>query len=182
MMQIMFKWKKSSTRWEDLLAQVLQGATHINSPIHGELHWRAVAEAGMSIAATGGGCPRVALAFGMIHDCKRLNDDWDPEHGERASGWASGSKTLRNLLGKEGQEAVARACLDHEKGKITEDPVIGSCWDADRINLWRVGITPNRSFFSVLKGEEFAQFLQTYKERWRSPGSWSELIATLPSN
>jgi hypothetical protein len=29
------------------------------------------------------------------------------------------------------------------------DPTIGACWDADRLNLWRVGVAPARRLLST---------------------------------
>ena len=29
------------------------------------------------------------------------------------------------------------------------DPTIGACWDADRLNLWRVGVAPARGMLST---------------------------------
>ncbi len=35
------------------------------------------------------------------------------------------------------------ACEEHTNGDVSSDPTIGVCWDADRMNLWRVGIKPD---------------------------------------
>ena len=32
------------------------------------------------------------------------------------------------------------------EGCVHADPTIGTCWDADRLDLWRVGITPHARF------------------------------------
>ena len=32
------------------------------------------------------------------------------------------------------------------RGDPHADPTIGTCWDADRLDLWRVGITPHVRF------------------------------------
>lgn len=171
----MFKSCRQNLSWNILLREALAASTHHNSPIHGQLHWRAVAQAGISIAADGG-CAKVALAFAMIHDCQRINDEWDPDHGERAAVWASKSRTLLHLVGKERRALVSEACLNHEKGYTTQNPVIGSCWDADRINLWRVGLMPLEDFFSVLSGLRFLEMRNFYQEGWRDPASWEDLI------
>ena len=31
----------------------------------------------------------------------------------------------------------------HSDGHIEGDPVLRACWDADRLDLWRVGIEPD---------------------------------------
>ena len=37
------------------------------------------------------------------------------------------------------------ACEHHEKGRVSDNPTVGCCWDADRLDLGRVGITPHPS-------------------------------------
>jgi uncharacterized protein len=34
------------------------------------------------------------------------------------------------------------ACEEHTNGGVGRDPTVGVCWDADRLNLRRVGIKP----------------------------------------
>lgn len=165
--------------WHSLLSEVQQGATHASSPLHGDKHWRAVAAAGIEIAGNNFEQRAVALAFGMIHDCQRLNDDWDPEHGLRAASWASRSQQLAGLIGKEGRNLVSQACLDHENGFTSNDETIGLCWDADRINLWRVGVCPDQRFFSVLSGSAFEQMSVKYIDAWHRPPDWGELIGMM---
>lgn len=151
-------------------------ATHSSSPIHGDKHWRAVAAAGIEIAGNDFERRAVALAFGMIHDSQRLNDCWDPEHGLRAALWAMKSRSLAGLIGTESRDLVSRACLDHEKGGISTERSIGICWDADRINLWRVGICPDPSFFSVLRGSVFEIMSRKYFDAHHQPPEWDTLI------
>lgn len=155
----------------------MRDATHATSTLHGEQHWRAVADAGVEIALHGGGCPKLALAFGMIHDCQRLNDDWDPLHGTRAARWAKRSRHAKNLLGADSLALLVKACDGHDGGRTTKSAAIGACWDADRINLWRVGIEPDNKFFSVLRGEKFNEMKGRYRTGWSTPPEWDEIIA-----
>jgi hypothetical protein len=38
-------------------------------------------------------------------------------------------------------------------GRITtRQPTVGACWDADRLNLLRVGMTPDARFMSTAEG------------------------------
>ncbi len=41
------------------------------------------------------------------------------------------------------------ACEEHTNGGVCANPTVGVCWDADRLNLWRVGITPDPLFLST---------------------------------
>lgn len=169
--------KKRLSSWDDLLYEIKLDATHMNSPLHGELHWRAVAAAGIEIASSVSERSDIALAFGMIHDSQRERDDWDPDHGVRAANWLICSVTLASLIGTEERELLASACLYHDRGMTTQNPLIGTLWDADRINLWRVGLCPDESYFSVLSGDAFIDMRDRYHEAWRKPPMWGDLIS-----
>ncbi|MEI7686218.1 MAG: hypothetical protein WCL32_14435, partial [Planctomycetota bacterium] len=39
-------------------------------------------------------------------------------------------------------ELLFEACRLHTDGLTTEEPTLQACWDADRLDLGRVGITP----------------------------------------
>jgi len=43
---------------------------------------------------------------------------------------------------------LAFASEEYTNGSVGQDPTVGVCWDADRLNLWRVGIRPDPRLFS----------------------------------
>ena len=43
---------------------------------------------------------------------------------------------------------LAEALSPPLDGRVSDDPTIGTCWDADRLHLPRVAIEPDRAFFS----------------------------------
>ncbi|MCA9794566.1 MAG: hypothetical protein KC910_22315, partial [Candidatus Eremiobacteraeota bacterium] len=45
---------------------------------------------------------------------------------------------------------------DHEKGRVSQDPTIGACWDADRLDLDRVGKAPDPDLMSTPTGKKLA--------------------------
>ena len=53
-----------------------------------------------------------------------------------------------NLSDKQMQKLVS-ACRTHTDGMTSSDPTIGVCFDADRLDLSRVGIRPELSFLST---------------------------------
>jgi uncharacterized protein len=58
------------------------------------------------------------------------------------------------------------ALAEHTDGKRTDDPTIGACWDADRLNLWRLGRKPLPRLLSTAAGRdpetiEWARALQS---------------------
>ena len=129
---------------EKLVDAVLEKSTGKASSIHGVSHWKRVAAAGLTLLPGAPGAdPLVVFLFAIFHDSMRLNDGRDPLHGPR------GAELARELRGTAFDLDDARmgllefACAEHTNGGISFDPTVGACWDADRLNLWRVGIRPN---------------------------------------
>ena len=56
-----------------------------------------------------------------------------------------------------GQVALlAEACRCHTEGKCSADPTIGTCWDADRLDLGRVGKRPDPKFLTTRSARDRA--------------------------
>jgi uncharacterized protein len=156
-----------------LVEAVLERSTGKDSSIHGESHWQRVAAAGLTLLpGTPGADPVLVFLFALFHDSMRLNDKYDPLHGPR------GAALARELRGEpfELEDAemglLAFACEEHTNGGVGSDPTVGVCWDADRLNLWRVGIRPNPQFLSTeaARSEEriaWARDLQQEHFAWK---------------
>lgn len=54
-------------------------------------------------------------------------------------------------------EVLFTACRDHTDVDRTDDLTIACCWDADRLDLPRVNITPQPEFFSTSTGRRMAE-------------------------
>ena len=169
-----------------LLSHIAQTAIHQSSfPdsfYHGETHWRGVADQALWLAETlqWKRERRISLfIFGAVHDCQRINDDHDPEHGERASAWLQENfPGLSDTIGFANWTDILLALDRHDKGQTTSCPIIGACWDADRSLLSRVGITPNPVFFSLAEDEGvFDAFILRGEHVSANPASWDALIA-----
>ncbi len=142
-----------------LYGAVLGAATNLGSHLHGPDHWARVAGNGIELAAaTEGADRRVVALFALFHDAMRENDGRDPEHGLRAARLA---EELSDLVGlDEKRAAVLDVALRlHADGRVDDDPTIGCCWDADRLDLPRVGTTPRAEFFSTEEGRRRAVVL-----------------------
>lgn len=119
--------------------------------IHGAPHWARVRANGLRLAKVTGADTTVVELFALLHDCKRENDGHDPEHGQRAAGFIWGVKHLFPLgFTVEQMMALSHAIAYHSDGltviaggtplhRIT----VATCWDADRLDLGRVGIEPD---------------------------------------
>jgi uncharacterized protein len=139
-----------------LVDAVLAVATHRDSMLHGEAHWRCVAWTGLALWPEVARCDAAVLfMFSLLHDTQRLNDGHDPEHGLRAAELARRlhGEGLFRLPG-EGLEMLCHACAEHTSGGVSSDPTVGACWDADRLNLWRVKVRPDPQWLSTAAGKK----------------------------
>jgi uncharacterized protein len=53
-------------------------------------------------------------------------------------------------------ELLQQAIRLHTSGLTTNDPTIGTCWDADRLDIVRAGMTPNAQYLSTEAGKKVA--------------------------
>lgn len=109
---------------------------------HGVTHWARVFENGSRLAGSTGADPDVTALFALFHDVRRVNESVDPGHGLRGAELA---RELRGVAFELDDAAFARlheACRRHTDGEVSGDPTIQACWDADRLDLGRVGIEP----------------------------------------
>lgn len=112
---------------------------------HGVAHWARVLENGLHLAATTGANTDVVSLFAVFHDCRRVNEDFDPQHGLRGGEFA---KSIRGQFFQRADhdfQLLYRACEGHTHEKFHPDSTIQTCWDADRLDLGRVGVTPHPS-------------------------------------
>lgn len=139
------------------LARTVTGTFALgDDSIHGPTHWRRVERNGLWLAERSGGDLLVVRLFAWFHDSCRLNEYGDPDHGRRGADYA---RRLRGSLFQVEDEAFERltfACTWHTAAKHSDDPTIGACWDADRLDLGRVGILPSARFMSTAAGREAA--------------------------
>ncbi len=122
---------------------------------HGQWHWDKVEKNALTIAdKTPSADKLVCQLFALLHDSKRQDENDDPKHGHRAAAYVKKLYHCGDLPIDTNQlEKLVFACNYHNDGKISDDPTIGSCWDADRIDLPRVNITPDPKFLSTEAGK-----------------------------
>jgi uncharacterized protein len=139
-----------------LLDAVLARATHRHSTLHGEPHWRAVAFTALELAPrVPSADPLVGFLFGLLHDSQRLNDGGDPDHGPRAARLARTLFDERLLIVTPAQlDCLITATHGHTTGRRHADPTVALCWDADRLNLWRIGVEPRPELLSTAAARE----------------------------
>ena len=109
---------------------------------HGLGHWGRVLENGLRLAEHTEADRLVVSLFAVLHDCRRVNEGTDRGHGLRASLLVEELAALVPALTEGGAEQLRFACAHHTDGTVHSDPTIATCWDADRLDLGRVGIRP----------------------------------------
>jgi uncharacterized protein len=120
-------------------------ALDIHDGIHGVGHWSRVAMHGKMLAHELDLNPAVLTWFAFLHDSKRENDDFDPEHGLRAAdfAWSLFKQGVITEISPRECDQLCEAMRLHSDGHIESDLVITACWDSDRLDLGRVGIVPD---------------------------------------
>ncbi len=112
---------------------------------HGVAHWARVLENGMRLAEQTGANIEVVQLFAVLHDSRRLNESTDPEHGPRAAEFAVELRGQVFELADHEFALLHKACHGHTHQRFHPDVTIQTCWDSDRLDLGRVGITPHPS-------------------------------------
>lgn len=114
--------------------------------IHGAIHWARVMENGLRLAESTGANQEIVKLFSVFHDACRWNDDHDPQHGPRGAALAEAFRGEYFQLDDAGLEILKTACALHTTGRNHPDITVQTCWDADRLDLGRVGIEPDPRF------------------------------------
>ena len=127
---------------------VLGHSTAGTSTIHGLRHWRRVERNGRLLAVREGCEPDLVVLFAYTHDFLRENDGHDPGHGPRAADFVMHRWRETGVeVPAERLRELATACRDHTSSNSPPSRLVALCWDADRLDLPRVGIEPELEYF-----------------------------------
>jgi uncharacterized protein len=158
-----------------LVAAVLERSTGKDSSLHGEEHWRRVAAAGLALLPeTPAADPAVVFLFALFHDSMRFNDGHDPLHGPRGAALARELRGGAFDLEDAEMGLLGFACEEHTNGGVGRDATVGVCWDADRLNLWRVGIRPDPRLLSTEAARNGGRIVWA-RDLQREHLAWGEL-------
>jgi uncharacterized protein len=105
----------------------------------------------------------VVRLFAVFHDSKRVNEDRDPNHGRRGAAFAAKLRGTLFQMPDEDFELLRIACADHTAGKTTADITVQTCWDADRLDLGRVGTRPEVDHLCTKAAKEPAMISWAYQ-------------------
>lgn len=128
----------------DDLMNFLKGHYRLDwNGIHGVKHWARVRANGLALAKEHGANTTVVELFAFLHDSCRENDGRDPLHGSRAADLACRLQGDLINLDSTDLDLLVIACRGHTHEPWHQDPTIGTCWDADRLDLTRIDIVPD---------------------------------------
>jgi uncharacterized protein len=121
--------------------------------LHGPKHWQKVEQIGLAMARKNGADQEVVKLFAWLHDSCRQNEFTDEQHGERAAKLASQLRGPLLELPDDQFTKLHYAIKHHAHGMICEDATVGTCWDADRLDLARTGTSPSEEYMSTNEGK-----------------------------
>jgi uncharacterized protein len=128
---------------------------------HGPGHWKQVEINGLLIAKETGADETVIKLFALFHDSRRENEIIDDGHGLRGAELARSLRGVHFDLPDIAFEIIIDACQHHTDGLKTSDITIATCWDADRLDLTRLGIMPDPKRMGTAYGKRIARKYKT---------------------
>ena len=138
---------------------------------HGKEHWHKVNAYGHLLCAFYPMAIKdIVRAFAFTHDCMRDNEGDDPGHGGRAATFIHHYRDCLSHLSSREIKVLSFACTWHthaapwESDKLPwrrftpmERETIMVCFDADRLDIGRVGVIPDPKYLFTRKGKQIAE-------------------------
>lgn len=151
--------------------------------IHGPLHWAVVERNALYLAEKNNVNPTLVSLFALFHDSCRVNDNHDPEHGPRAAVYALELREqVQGLLPDDANfERLLEACKGHTQIIHHKDPAIAVCWDADRLDLGRVGIAPHPKYLNTDEAKALASTADLSPLLQRAPRPVDLIVRLYPN-
>jgi uncharacterized protein len=110
---------------------------------HGVGHWARVLENGLRLATATGAVVEVVQLFAVFHESRRVSECEDWGHGQRGAELAAELRGTLFDLSDTHFDLLYEACAEHTDGLTEADITVQACWDSDRLDLGRVGNTPD---------------------------------------
>ena len=127
---------------DELFTHLVHTHTLGHDGFHGKDHWLCVLHNGRELVAQTGAM-RVVELFALLHDSQREHEGEDPDHGHRAADYARSLQGVWFDLSSDELELLVYACRYQSDGFTEADLTVQVCWDADRLDLGRVGVRPD---------------------------------------
>jgi uncharacterized protein len=157
--------------WNAILSVILDGYVLPLRGFHGVVHWARVLENGLRIAEANAADREVVALFALFHDSRRVNEDWDEGHGLRGGELARSLRGELVHLDDDRFDLLFEACRLHTDGLTDGDRTLLTCWDADRLDLGRVGIKPDPCRLGTKAGRNLLEWAHVRALDWYEPVS-----------
>jgi len=142
---------------EAIWHRVLKDTSVEHCSIHGPDHWARVERNGLYVAKKTGADKTIVRLFAVFHDCMRWNDSVDPGHGRRGAEYAAQiRKELINIPSSD-FDKLYYTCEWHTDKRTTNDITVAACWDADRLDIGRVGYILDDYFMNSKPAQKIAK-------------------------
>ncbi len=144
---------------------VLQKTYVMFNGVHGMEHSLNVMVNGVLLSLLNGANLKVITLFAVNHDIRRFDDHTDPEHGKRAAILLRALRRNNKIELEESEfEELCCACENHTAQTKSGNITIDTCYDADRLDLTRIGIAPDPNRMATQLGRYFAQNMPIFNE------------------
>lgn len=160
----MYDWTKFA------LTKVMPKITRITNQAefgyHGLTHTEQVVFFGIDYALSTNTNPLPVILACALHDCARINDKWDEEHGPNCEPIAREFLNEYDFgLSQDDKNKIIEAIKNHTIGINSTESIAACLWDADRTRLAWENFGPIVERFSTERGLEVARFnIQQQKE------------------
>ncbi|MBT6690851.1 hypothetical protein HOB10_00755 [Candidatus Parcubacteria bacterium] len=137
--------------------------------MHQEDHFENVEKIGHYLADYNNADKKVLSLFAYFHDIRRRDDGFDGQHGKRSAQYLKllYNKNLLDVTDKQFEQLIF-ACANHsESNAQSNDITIQTCWDADRLDLWRINSKPdpNLLYTEIAKKEETIEYARKLNKK-----------------
>jgi uncharacterized protein len=127
---------------------------------HGVTHWARVLENGVRLAHVTGAGVEVVQLFAIFHDCRRVTEEAEPTHGIRGARFAAELRGKLFELNDNDFDLLFVACAGHIDHPTDDDATVQTCWDADRLDLGRVGARIDPCWLGEATVEEHSDIME----------------------
>jgi uncharacterized protein len=150
----------------ELIKAILSEYTLTWDGVHGITHWARVMENGLRLAELNEADKEVVALFAIFHDCKRQNESRDDGHGKRGGDFAFTLKGNFLNLTSDRFDLLYFACTGHTAGRTEGDITVRTCWDSDRLDLYRVKIKTDPARLCTIEAKQ-PEIIQWAEKRAR---------------
>ena len=154
-----------------ILRAILPGYTLPHDGTHGLTHWARVLKNGLRLCKATGADTEVVPLFAILHDARQGNEYRDDGHGHLGAELAAWLRGSLVHLDDRRFDLLYEASRLHTDGSTTGDLAMQVCWDADRLDLGRVGIRPRPQKLCTTAAHGLIDWAHERAEREHSPTS-----------